>query len=697
MLDKSPGDRGEALISTLEHLFLTGARLNGDKKPTVRCTRLPVPGTTRLLSSWRFMEFSYGKKPLPTEARGLFSLDGKIVVRGYDKFFSVDEIPRTKWTAIAQDTEAPYVVTLKQNGCIIFIGGLEDGTLLVTSKHSIGSRENDTTQSHSDRGHYWLKKHLASVGKTEFELAQLLSKSAATVVCELCDDEFEEHILPYSSDKSGLYLHGINVNSEVFTTYPAETLREFGKIWGLRVNEAIVKNDLPSLKRFLDECASTGTYGGSELEGFVIRCKRGGQDFFFKYKFEEPYLLYRQWREATKALIAGKRTSFKKHAAITDKYLDFVEPLLHGERAEEYQRNHGIISLREAFLAAHGPVDLAAKDEPPPKTVIVPVATIGCGKTTVALALQHLFGFGHVQNDNMKGGFIRAVAKDPAKVVIADRNNHMRHERDAVLKGMRARFIAMYFDQNDAVRKVAEERVLKRGDNHQSIQLTDGVDHVKMVMRGFHERFQPLDLSSEPDSLFDGIVHLDAAAGSRVNLEGMCAYLANEGLVQMPSPSDMDAAIQVALAYTPTTRKVVKSKVNFYALALDDASYAALVSALDELACPMWAKLREANRVQPEFHVTLVHSASKNKELWKKVETIKGQFEIDCIEAVWTEDVLCVPVRITLPTTNRIAHITIGTRETVKAVESNSVLERGDGIRLPISIKLSGTVKPFYR
>ena len=33
---------------------------------------------------------------------------------------------------------------------------------------------------------------------------------------------------------------------------------------------------------------------------------------------------------------------------------------------------------------------------------MVPIATIGCGKTTIALALVKLFGWGHFQNDNVK-------------------------------------------------------------------------------------------------------------------------------------------------------------------------------------------------------------------------------------------------------------------------------------------------------
>ncbi|KAG0299136.1 hypothetical protein BGZ97_003862, partial [Linnemannia gamsii] len=48
----------------------------------------------------------------------------RILVRGYDKFFNVGEVPKTSPGWIAENTEGPYEVTLKENGCIIFMSGL---------------------------------------------------------------------------------------------------------------------------------------------------------------------------------------------------------------------------------------------------------------------------------------------------------------------------------------------------------------------------------------------------------------------------------------------------------------------------------------------------------------------------------------------------------------------------------------------
>ena len=55
-----------------------------------------------------------------------------------DKFFNTNEVRETAWDFIQERTKGPYELSLKENGCIIFISSLEDGTLLVCSKHSTG-------------------------------------------------------------------------------------------------------------------------------------------------------------------------------------------------------------------------------------------------------------------------------------------------------------------------------------------------------------------------------------------------------------------------------------------------------------------------------------------------------------------------------------------------------------------------------
>ncbi|KAK5005896.1 tRNA ligase, partial [Cryomyces antarcticus] len=190
------------------------------------------------IDSWRFQDWDYKKPNLPTYARGLFtycSPEGKpeIVVRGYDKFFNHGEVKSTEWRNVEQHTRGPYELSVKENGCIIFIAGMEDGTLLVCSKHSTGARE-DTDVSHAVAGENWVDRQLKTVGRTRADLAKQLHEMNATAVAELCDDQFEEHVLAYNPETAGLYLHGINLNLPEFVTYPGHLVDRFATEWGFK-------------------------------------------------------------------------------------------------------------------------------------------------------------------------------------------------------------------------------------------------------------------------------------------------------------------------------------------------------------------------------------------------------------------------------------------------------------------------------
>ena len=379
------------------------------------------------VSSWKMLDWDYKKPNLPTYARGLFTCmnkDGRqeIAVRGYDKFFNQEEVRKSSWDNIMKNTKGPYELSVKENGCIIFMSGLDDGLLLVCSKHSTGPRS-DVPLSHAAAGEKWIDKHLSTVGKTRQDLAKRLREMNATAVAELCDDAFEEHVLAYAPETAGLYLHGINLNLPEFVTYPANSVDAFAKEWGFKQTMHIEEENINRVKSFLEECAATGSYAGRDTEGFVIRCQaRDGpdlpwHDWFFKYKFEEPYLMYRQWRECTRQVLAGKPPRYKKHKKITEAYLLFARQQFskNPKLAQEFNRNHGIISLRDAFLREKGlrGSDIIKQesieenksgDMPVSRNVVlIPVATLGCGKTTVAYALEKLFKWGHVQNDNVEG------------------------------------------------------------------------------------------------------------------------------------------------------------------------------------------------------------------------------------------------------------------------------------------------------
>ncbi|CUS13112.1 unnamed protein product [Tuber aestivum] len=555
------------------------------KKKTYKVEGSPIP-----VDSWKFLDHEYKKKALPTFARGLFTCknpttgDWEIVSRGYDKFFNIDEVQKTKWGWIEDNTKAPYELTLKENGCIIFISGLPDDTLLVCSKHSLGPGS-EPDKSHAVFGEKWVDRQLEKLGKSRAEFARALREANVTAVAELCDDAFEEHILPYEGDRAGLYLHGVNLRLPKFATYSTLEVKKFAQEWGFKVIDSFDKPDVRSLRDFLEEAAETGSWDGKDVEGFVIRCKArdrpGGEwhDWFFKYKFEEPYLMYRLWRECTKSMISGGEPKIRKHKAITTRYLKYME-------------NHGIIKLRNAFLEHMGQKGSdIIKEEAEEDTesegaggrtsqikdnvVLASIATLGCGKTTVAHALHELFGWGHVQNDNIQGkrgkprafadAISHALRKHP--VVFADRNNHQFREREQLIKDVsnlnrKTTFVAIHYvhpeDLMHEIENATVARVFSRGDNHQTIQAaSQSKQSVEGIMKGFLHRFQGLDHERAPDSGFSTAINLNPQADSRENLEIVVSELKRHYpnlIPELPTPEDYDRAITAALNYAPSRR-----------------------------------------------------------------------------------------------------------------------------------------------
>lgn len=89
-----------------------------------------------------------------------------------------------QWDSLEAYTTAPYTLSLKSNGCIIFIAALAPTKLLITSKHSLGPISN-AARSHSQVGEEWLYKHLEKAGKTTEQLAATLWEKNWTTVAEV--------------------------------------------------------------------------------------------------------------------------------------------------------------------------------------------------------------------------------------------------------------------------------------------------------------------------------------------------------------------------------------------------------------------------------------------------------------------------------------------------------------------------------
>jgi tRNA ligase len=248
---------------------------------------------------------------------------------------------------------------------------------------------------------------------------------------QLCDDSFEEHVLPYSKESTGLHLHGLNENRKEFKTMLPDVVDDFARTWGFIVTKSTVLQSIPEVKKFTDDINDAKEWNGEPLEGFVVRTHVGvpptkgnvrgnaspyapGSSFFFKVKFDEPYMMYRDWREVTKAcLTQAEKGGNINISALPKKRMQRAETKVYvnwviGEIKRDirqfngYQNNHGIVATRERFLKwlADNKGEASVQSVPSVpreasgkktfgKTIIVPVAIPGCGQSYHSSLIGH--------------------------------------------------------------------------------------------------------------------------------------------------------------------------------------------------------------------------------------------------------------------------------------------------------------------
>ncbi|KAG8793817.1 hypothetical protein FRC12_001517 [Ceratobasidium sp. 428] len=783
------------LIGKLRHMAKNQPKL-------VRGKKYDVPGQKLKLTSWKMTEHMYTRSPcpFPTIARGLFTQwvpkpghedepEGKkgagrdqIVVRGYDKFFNMNEVKWNTWESLALHTTSPYVLTLKSNGCIIFMSALSPTEIIVTSKHSLGEVVGSTI-SHAQKGEEWLDKHLKDAGKTKAAFAKTLFDRNITAIAELCDDSFEEHVLPYSKEMTGLHLHGLNERRGDFYTLPNSEVESFAREWGFIPTATISFNTINEVQSFTLEVGKTGKWRGEAVEGFVVRTAisdrepqlvqayrgtRGeratdkkelstpppyapGSTFFFKIKFEEPYLMYREWREATKRMLSAadkgqldgtKLSAYMLRRPETRAYVHWVTKQIQTNRKslEGYNDGHGIIAARERFFAwcetregrevlekqhASAPERTGGDHESPHKTVIMPVAIPGSGKTAIAIALTHLFGFTHTQSDDVKQKktgpkFVQNIMDLLKKndVVFADRNNHIRHLRDAVRHDLKARYgskghiIVLHWLFSHTPQKISDicaERIVARGDNHQTL-FADSQDSHRGVISMFFGSFEDIE-PDEADDVIDMEYDETLDQAIRRVVAGLCPILD----LKMPGEKDITEACDIARAYEvkSTGKKAPAPKPPRYYAFVPNVNLKHLLDdkmrgdEVPESGRTLWAELVESHRLPDNPHVTLIHTKEKHEceKFWEHCTALRKaapdpspSFQATFDHVVWNATVMALAVSklemhaevdgeygkigsaVIKEIPNSIArrlHLTVGTREEgINAFEAAGMVER---------------------
>ncbi|KAJ2422370.1 trna ligase [Coemansia sp. RSA 2524] len=456
--------------------------------------------------------------------------------------------------------------------------GLDGGkTLLVTSKHAV-------VVPHAQMGRQWMEQHLSKAGKTSIEFATFLHERNATAVFELCDDAFEEHILEYPERARGLYLHGINRNSVELDTWASTEVAKVAEYFGFKVVQRFEFNSAPEGRELADSVRKDEMLEGRIIEGFVMRCKLNGTDepYMFKIKYDIPYLMFREWRVVTNCILSNK--PFRTSYPLTKNYAAWVKQQIRTNPADfaSFRNQKGHFDVRKRFFEfykQHG----ASEEEfynqisqisGGTKVLLMPVASIGCGKTTISMALSRLFGFGHIQSDNTvgkknsRGLFHEAILDEfgGTSFVIADRTNHISFQRKSLTSAIQTelvncQIVALYWAHDKSMMQSIldknVERVTARGEAHQVFN-PNNLPEFHHIMNGYIRAFAPLDLESESDKLINDVIELDSLADSAANLqvavEALCKMFPDT--LQLPSESEVNEALEYALAFKPEIQEV---------------------------------------------------------------------------------------------------------------------------------------------
>ena len=230
-------------------------------------------------------------------------------------------------------------------------------------------------------------------------------------------------MLAYPDHLTGLHLHGLNTNTPVLHSLASSQVKSFAVEWGFIPTPFDL---FPSVLAVKTYCETVAHLGGVEesngtitpVEGFVVRGqKRGsgvepGEPFFWKVKYDEPYLMYRSWREVTRRLLKSypDLDDFNPKKLREDDsrlYLWWVkrEMLRDVRRFDDWKVGKGIIRTREEFLKWQKTDEAkdvrrqlgqsvaedaeAMKNREFDRTLLVPIAVQGCGESSLACVLSY--------------------------------------------------------------------------------------------------------------------------------------------------------------------------------------------------------------------------------------------------------------------------------------------------------------------
>lgn len=305
-------------ISIVEQL-----RNSGDVKETILDDNI---------SSFNFTRNTFFKKnwnDLTCKARGLFidTTTNKVVARGYEKFFNVNERKETELEHLIVKFKDKKITCYKKENGFLGIMSFVNGKLFLASKST----------NKGDFAEYFRNIYENSnINKQQLEY--FLEKNDVSLTFEVIDVVNDPHIIEY--DKSKIVLLDIIHNDYEFKKEPYERVQELAKLINCECKSIYIEFD--NVRKFHEwyiENTNEDNLSKEDIEGVVIECN----GIMTKLKF--PYYNFWKFMRGVKdSVLRNKRVKLSTLYNATSNY--FYAWL---KQQPEETLKQDIITLRKMF------------------------------------------------------------------------------------------------------------------------------------------------------------------------------------------------------------------------------------------------------------------------------------------------------------------------------------------------------------
>ena len=284
------------------------------------------------ISSFNFTRNAFYNKnwnELTCKARGLFVdvLKNKVVARGYEKFFNINERKETELEHLLIKFKNKKVTCYKKENGYLGIMSWVNGQLFIASKST-------------NKGDYvnWFKNIYENSDIDKKALEEYLKANDVSLTFEVIDIENDPHIIEY--DKSKIILLDIIHNDFEFKREPYEKVLELAKLINCPYKTIYkVFNDIRDFHKWYLENTNEDDMSKKDIEGVVIEC----ENIMTKLKF--PYYNFWKFMRSIKEKVAKNHNI--KFSSLYNAEANYFYAWLKQQDEEILQKD--IITLRKMY------------------------------------------------------------------------------------------------------------------------------------------------------------------------------------------------------------------------------------------------------------------------------------------------------------------------------------------------------------